>query len=482
MADARAPAASRPRAHVDMAPLRIVDELLWTLRRSGLAIPTSKAIDAVRAVRAVGFESRALVRETLATVVVERTRDRARFDAAFDSYFDREPRRTLWERLEAKGFSEDEREALRDLLDAYATSHPDGALGTLAHRGADLDRLLYVAGVSRMLEGMSSPLQTGFYAHRLLEHAGTWRAHKDLAGIRVRLVDAMGEDRADALVKALEEELRLAADEVRAFVTDTITRREAETARKGDLLDLLARPFAALDDREIEEVRRAVRLFVQHLRGGERVRRRRARKGRVDAHATLRRAMRTGGVPFHLARRKRRRDKPRLVLLCDVSDSVRAVARFLLELAYSAQELFAGTRTFVFVSDLGETTRLFEENTIDIALARAYSGAVVPVTHNSNYGRVLRAFEANVLADVDRRTTVVILGDGRTNYQTEAADALDRIRARARALVWLCPELRAMWATGDSAMPRYAPKCTKVLEVRSARDLEDAARLLLSLR
>ena len=192
--------------------------------------------------------------------------------------------------------------------------------------------------------------------------------------------------------------------------------------------------------------------------------------------------MRTDGVPIMLAHRARRRDKPRLVILCDVSESVRSVARFLLELAYAAQELFSGTRTFVFVSELGETTRLFEESPVETALAHAYSGAVVPVTHNSNYGRALRTFEQRVVPELDRRTTVVVLGDGRTNYLDPAAEVLDAIRARARALVWLCPESRAAWATGDSAMPRYAPRCTNVLEVRSARDLEDAARLLVSLR
>jgi uncharacterized protein len=192
--------------------------------------------------------------------------------------------------------------------------------------------------------------------------------------------------------------------------------------------------------------------------------------------------MRTGGVPFALVRRARKRDKPKLVLLCDVSDSVKSVARFLLELTYAAQELFAGTRSFVFVSELGETTALFSAEPIETALSRAYSGAVVPITHNSNYGRMLHAFEERVLGEVDRRTTVVVLGDGRTNYQGDAAEVLDAIRARARAVVWLCPEPRAQWATGDSAMPRYAPKCTRVLVVRCARDLEDAARLLMTLR
>jgi uncharacterized protein with von Willebrand factor type A (vWA) domain len=462
-----------------LTTLRVTDELLWVLRRAGFAIATSQAIDAVRAVRAVGFESHDVVRDAIASVVVKRARDRGRFDDAFDAFFSREPRRTLWERLAAEGFTDAEIEVVRELLDAFASASPDGALGPLVHRGAELDRLLQLAGSAQMLDGMQSSLQAGFYTHRLLEHVGTWRAQDELTGLRIRLVDALGETRADALVAALKREVQRAADDVRSFVQGTLARRDADAAR-GD--DVLGTPFTALDDAEVEEVRRAVRAFVQRLRGGERVRRRRSRKGRIDAHATLRRAMRTGGVPFMLARRARRRDKPRLVLLCDVSDSVRSVARFLLELTYAAQELFERTRSFVFVSELGETTRLFEEEAIETALSRAYAGGVVPVTHNSNYGRMLHAFEERVLGDIDRRTTVVILGDGRTNYQDPAADVLDAIRARARAVVWLCPEPRAAWATGDSAMPRYAPKCTRVLEVRCARDLETAARLLLALR
>ncbi len=462
------------------AVLRIADELLWILRREGLAIATSQAIDAVRAIALVGFESREDLREALAAIIVQRPRDRTRFDRAFDSFFCRSGhRRTLWERLEGKGFSANELDALRELLDQLAASSPDGALSMLLGRGADLDRLLHLAGTSRLLEAMQSPLQAGFYTHRLLDRIGAREARDSLGALKPRLVDALGEERGAALASALEAELAAASDDVRSFVKHTLERREQD---EGAPRDLLSTPFSALDEQEIEEVRRAIRRFVQRLRGGERVRRRRARKGRIDAHRTLRLAMRTDGVPFALARRARKRDKPKLVIVCDVSESVRAVARFLLELAYAAQELFSGTRTFVFVSELGETTRLFEESPVETALARAYSGAVVPVTHNSNYGRALRAFEQQVVPELDRRTTVVILGDGRTNYLDPAADVLDAIRARARALVWLCPEPRAAWATGDSAMPRYAPKCTSVLEVRCARDLEDAARLLLATR
>jgi hypothetical protein len=146
---------------------------------------------------------------------------------------------------------------------------------------------------------------------------------------------------------------------------------------------------------------------------------------------------------------------------------------------YAAHELFDRTRSFVFVSELGETTALFEDQPAHVALAAAYGGDVVPVTDNSNYGRVLRAFEAVAMASVDHRTTVVILGDGRTNYHDASEEVLAKIRARARALYWFSTEPRAAWSSGDSAMQRYAPHCTAVLEVTSARELEDAARSLV---
>jgi uncharacterized protein with von Willebrand factor type A (vWA) domain len=298
--------------------------------------------------------------------------------------------------------------------------------------------------------------------------------------LRALLRDALGSDRADALADALAQELERADDKVRAHVRGRYEARVAELERERGERRLETTPFTALSDAEIEEVRRAVRRFAERLRGGARVRARRALRGRIDPHRTLRRALRTGGVPFAPARKQRRRDRPKLVLLCDVSDSVRAAACFLLEFTYAAQELFERARSFVFVSDLGETTQLFEREPVRVAIARAWGGGVVGAGDNSNYGRVLRSFEDRHLGELDRRTTVVILGDGRTNYHDAAAPVLDRIRERSRALLWLCPEPRGQWSQGDSAMASYAPKCTAVYEVRNAADLEQAARALLT--
>jgi len=465
------------------ALVRVLDELLWSLRRDGFAVSTAQSVDVARAALAVGLEDRAALRDAVGAVVLQRARDRGRFEAAFDAFFDAgaaAERGTLWERLARRGFDEAELEALRALLGQLAGAGADGIapLGALLEQGAALDRLLALADVARHVDAFSGP-QLGFRTHRLLGELGAGQARRALDGVRSRLRDALG-DRGDALADALAQELERADDAVRAHVRRTYEGRVAELERERDGGRLEVTPFAALGDAEIEEVRRAVRRFAERLRGGARVRARRALRGRIDPHRTLRRALRTAGVPFDPARKRRRRDRPKLMLLCDVSDSVRAVACFLLEFTYAAQELFERARSFVFVSDLGEATQLFSREPVRVAIARAWGGGVVRSGDNSNYGRVLRAFEQRHLGDVDRRTTVVVLGDGRTNYHDAAAEVLDRIRQRARALLWLCPEARGQWSQGDSAMSAYAPKCTAVYEVRTAADLETAARALVA--
>jgi uncharacterized protein with von Willebrand factor type A (vWA) domain len=466
------------------ALVRLVDELLWRLRREGFVVSTAQAIDVARAVEAVGIGRGEDVANAVAAVVVDRPADRRRFDATLEAFFggraSQPSARSLWDRLAAAGFGVEEIGALRDALDQLAAQGTDGMapLGALLGRGAELDRLLAISESARSVDAYSRP-QLGFRTHRALAEIGAPQARRGLAALRAALVDALG-DRGQALADVLSTELESAEEEARRHVTRLFEARLAELEQASGSGRTDATPFVALADAQIEEVRRAVRSFAQRLRGGARVRARRALRGRLDPHRTLRRALRTGGVPFSPARKARRRDRPKLVLLCDVSDSVRAVATFLLEFVYAAQELFDRTRSFVFVSELGEVTDLFAREPVRMAIARAYAGGVVRVTDNSNYGRVLRAFERDHLRDVDRRTTVVVLGDGRTNYHDAAADVLDRIRQRARGLLWLCPEARGQWAEGDSAMSRYASKCTAVYEVRCAADLERAARAIVA--
>ena len=417
--------------------LRVLDELFWALRREGLTISTAQAIDAARAVTLVGFADREALMGALEAVLVDRRRDRDLFRSAFAAFFakDRAHAGDIWSRLRARGFSDAELGALRDLFDAAAersgaTADAPALLGLLGAE-SEIDHLLLAAGVARVIAPMTSHLQVGYFAQKAMGELGVAKASTALRRIAAALREALGEERGAALAAALAEELERARRRIRMHVEQKLAERTAEPSdgRRAESV-----PFAALTEAEREEVRRAVRGLAERLQGAERVRRRRARRGRIDPQRTIRRSLATGGVPFTPARRRRRRDKPRLVLLCDVSDSVRAASLFMLELVHAAQEIFAGTRSFVFVSELAETTRLFADHLPHTALGRIYGGGVVSLAHNSNYGRALAAFEDRVGRDVDRRTTLVILGDGRTNFMDDGAGVVARLRDRARAL------------------------------------------------
>jgi uncharacterized protein len=468
--------------------LRVLDEFLWSLRRAGVEVSTAQAIEAARALEAVGFADPGLVREALACVLVRRRRERERFDEAFSAFFRAEgAHRRDWEaRLRQRGVGDEELGLVRAMLGALASAEGDATselslLASLVEGGRELDRRLVDSATGRLLSGLRGEAQLGYFTQRALERVGVGKARRGLDKLARELSDALGDERARAVVEALRAELSLMADEVRAYVEARLraSRQPAETGAAG----ARDKPFAALSEAELDEVRGSVRTLAERLRGAARVRERRARRGvRLDGEATVRAAMASAGVPMALVRRARRRDRPKLWVLCDVSDSVRRAAGFMLEFVAQVHELFERTRSFVFVSEVGEVSALFEREPARVALAKAYGGEVVPVSHNSNYGRVFESFGERYGRGLDRRSTLVILGDGRTNFHPPGVEALARLRERVHTLLWLCPEPREGWGTGDSAMARYAGVVHAVLPATTARELEHAARQLVARR
>ncbi|MFL5396622.1 MAG: VWA domain-containing protein, partial [Myxococcales bacterium] len=194
---------------------------------------------------------------------------------------------------------------------------------------------------------------------------------------------------------------------------------------------------------------------------------------------TLRKNLATGGFPAKLVFRSRRAERPEVLVLCDVSDSVRNVSRLMLQFVYTLQALYARVRSFVFVSDVGEVTHLFKKMDVSSAVDLATAGRVINTSANSNYGHALKMFESTWMGSVTRRTTVIVIGDGRTNYNPPNASVLAELKRKARRVLWLCPEEEASWGFGDSEMPLYARYCTRVVVVRSLDDLARAAAEVL---
>jgi hypothetical protein len=241
---------------------------------------------------------------------------------------------------------------------------------------------------------------------------------------------------------------------------------------------LADKSFAFYTEEDIRRMNDAVTRLAQRLKNRFSVRRKTAARGRFDVKETLRKNLQYGGVPFEIVLDRRKKTKPQVMVLCDISDSVLNASRFMLQFVYSIQDLYAKVRSFVFVSDIGEVTRLFEDNEIQHAVEAALKGDVIDVFSHSNFGRAFELFYKNYFCAVDSRTTVLIIGDGRNNYNRPNDWVLREIQRKAKQLIWLNPESRMTWGVGDSEMPRYAAHCDVAEECRSISQLDKIVDLI----
>jgi uncharacterized protein with von Willebrand factor type A (vWA) domain len=154
-------------------------------------------------------------------------------------------------------------------------------------------------------------------------------------------------------------------------------------------------------------------------------------------------------------------------------------SRFMLQFVYSVQDLYSKVRSFVFVSAIGEITQLFEENEINQAIERALKGDVVDVYSHSNFGRAFELFYKEHFSAVTGKTTVLIIGDGRNNYNRPGDWVLREIQQKAKQLIWLNPENRMTWGVGDSEMPRYLAYCDIAEECRNINQLYKVIDLIV---
>jgi uncharacterized protein len=440
-------------------------------RGNGLRVSTAEVLDAVHAAETVGIAAPDDLRGALEATLVKRRADADIFDELFALYFQR---RGDWSpgqagdapplvvALRKEGLSDEEIEHLIAMLaDEAARLSPLARMGLGLRRG-NVEALIRLAGIRLDFSRLSNPMQIGFFTQQLLEALNPGGARNELTALFERLERGVGKERAELMQKISAEELSRVRSSLRRYVADEFERRNVDFAEQMKQQILAHKPFGALDENELARLRVEVTRLAKKLKQLASLRPKRERRGRLDARRTIRRSLSTGGVPFRLVHKRRRIEKPRLVVLCDISDSVRHVSRFMLQFAYTLQDQFSKVRSFVFVSDLAECTDLFHEHDIQRAVDLTYSGGVVNVYANSNFGRAFKMFEARHLDAVTSKTTVIVIGDARNNYNPPEAWALAAIEERARRVLWLNPEPPASWAFGDSAMRDYEPYCDRV--------------------
>src|SRR5438132_1810980 len=451
-----------------------LEDFAGLLRQNGLRISPAEVADAAQAALLVGLEDRAAFRGALRATLVKRGQDAAVFDRLFELYFTGAKdlveglQGSLLDALAAEKLNEIELEQIAQLLSQMSPM----TQALVEGRTDQLARLLRQATLSIDFRGLQSPLQRGFYARRLLHAAGAGKAEAELQ----RLLKLMPPDAVELASKRVSQTLQALEEAARRVADKEQKARDPE--QKGEQ-SLLHRSLASLTPDEVQRMRTVVRRLAERLKSRLSRRRKVRRRGKLSVRRTLRKNLSTGGEPYKLVFRARRPERPEIVVLCDVSDSVRNVSRLMLQFVYTLQELYARVRSFVFVSDIGEVTHLFKKMEVSAAVDLATAGRVINLSANSNYGHALKLFRDTWLGSITRRTTVIVIGDGRTNYNPPNAWALADLKRRCRRLIWLCPEEQHSWGFGDSEMPLYARHCDRVESVRSVDDLGRVAAELM---
>jgi hypothetical protein len=229
--------------------------------------------------------------------------------------------------------------------------------------------------------------------------------------------------------------------------------------------------FASLTKKEVERMREVIEQLVRKLKDAIGRRYARHRRGVLDIKKTLRRSAGHQGIPWQLFFRNRPLRKSKIVALCDVSGSVWSAARFMLNMLYSLQECFTQVRSFVFVAGLDEVTHVFEDFETNQAIEKILKEADIEYNAATDYGLTFRQFKNNYMDMLNKKTTLIIIGDGRTNYGNPEENILDEMRDKSRRVIWLNPETPYFWYTGDSEMRTYMEYCDEVRPCQNLRQL-----------
>lgn len=446
-------------------------------RAAGAEASTAEALDAARAVALMGYADRATLKASLGVVLAKSEAEKALHDDVFELYF-QPPARAEQRPTEgddgAEGADASEGasptptgDADLDALLALVASAQGGDPGEgPAEPGAALTASLQRAAKAVGVDDIRFASQTAYLSRRMLETMG-------IAPLEARLLARLGQPGAEALAEA--QALAAARDTLRRHARALVEQRFelfGKPATDAFLTEVaVQRPLGRMSPPDIGRMKVAVARMARRLAIKHSQRRRIQLHGQLDFRRTLRRSAGHDGVPFKLYLKTRRRDKPRLVVICDVSASVAPHVRFLLMFLYALQGAVTDLHTFAFSNRLMDVEapleRLPFDDAMELIIREVGSGA-------TDYGQAWQDLHDRHWTAIDRRTTVLVLGDGRSNGGDPRLDLFTELANRAKRMVWLCPEPPGRWGTGDSCMLQYRPHCTHASHVATAADLERA--------
>lgn len=433
------------------------------LRGEGVAVGTSEILDAFAALDQVPWERQDDFREALATTIAKSQEDRRLFELLFERWFFRAAEaeaieREIGEGAEGQRHEGAERldiEELREQIRQAIVAGNDGEMRDLAR--------LAIAAFGRQGEGSGVVGVDVQRIRRTLELTAGTQPQQGKATDGATERPPIDREQLNRFERHLRRELE------RALIERT------ETLPPSRPLAELDRALPTSPTQDLAAVHRAVSQMKRRLATLGHEQRGRKRAQAVDVRRTLRASLETGGVPLRLRYRPKRPRRPEIYVLCDVSTSVTSASVFFLSVLHALHDSFRKLRSFVFIERISEVTEVFEHERDFAEIARRVSseGGVADVSGYTDYGRVWLELLTEISDDLGPRSTVIVLGDARTNGREPHAEVFAQLAERAGRLFWLNPEPKLYWNYGDSVMAAYERHCDGAFECWTTRHLEN---------
>ncbi|MEJ2167404.1 MAG: VWA domain-containing protein [Desulfobacterales bacterium] len=447
-------------------------------RAAGLRISTSEVLDCLNQLKLVDLLDEAQFAAVLRANFAKSRREQFHFDRLYELFFHelrQEPNiaradplaEQILDVLRALGSEPDDNNTAQQALLDFLRGDPFLFLERLQQGFSEGDRKGggMGANLGPMIQRLELMQQINALENSLLEFLAQqrdrlhWETRRDLK--------ALFEARLASARRLLTGQSRPLGDDRR-----TVVSYQQHLERLGEV------HFASLTKKEVEGMREVIEQLVRKLKDIAGRRHAVKNRGTLDVKKTLRRAAGYQGIPMELFFHNRPPRKTKIVTLCDVSGSVWSAARFMLNMLYSLQECFTQVRSFVFVAGLDEVTKIFEDFEINQAIEKVLREAEIEYNAATDYGLTFRQFKKHYMDILNKKTTLIIIGDGRTNYGNPEDKILAEMREKSRRVIWLNPETQYFWYTGDSEMRVYQACCD---EVRPCQNLNQLLEFIKSL-
>ena len=453
---------------------RIV-EFITALRASGVRVSLAESADAFNAIDNLGIQDRETFRIGLRSTLVKDSADLEHFDQLFPLFF--QPGTPPPMINASNNLTAEEAQKLAQALHQF-TNQLRQMLEKMI-KGEPLNQS-EMQRLEKMLDMNDiTDMRYQNWLARQMEQALKFRevqeAMKELMEMLQKL--GMNKERVDQLRQMMEANQQALKEQLRQFAGRQIAENLAKQPRQEPMDNLFNRPFQSLTEEEMRQLHHEVNRLAAALRTRMALRLRKARTGQLDVKGTLRSNLKHGNVPIQLKHRDRTL-KPKIVVICDISTSMRHCSELMLSLLYAIQDQISKTHAFAYIDHLEYISPYFETEHPGQAVGDILK-SMPSGYYNTDLGASLELFIHDYQDKVDSRTTFIVVGDARNNHNDPRTDLLQSISRRSRTTIWLNPEPAPLWGTGDSDMLKYAPLCKRIFQVANLNQLTVAIDQLL---